>query len=219
VCSGCENKITCPTGTCPAARFKRLQPYLKFLHSTSSTYEFDQSNNVGQSAYDDVFKIMSCLKSDTSQSREQVTQTFFPPNPATSPSSPARALAVRLAVHALVMLDCLSPGGFLGELESGDYSMPWSNTQSLQDSVSKGLPQSNHPLFTHADTAVTKDAARSIQASELSQRALVRFRATDYLSRHLLWNAKYRTIEIFHHTSFLKEYLLASKNLAQRKAR
>ena len=212
ICAGCEFRPACPIGRCPAARFNRLRTYMGCFHSLAAAYEIGHSRDAEKSNLEDVFAVIGSLKNDICQSRQKVTTECFPLGRGANPSPRAQAVAVRLAVQALLMVDCSAPQASAGELESGDNTQAWSETQPLQDFIEKRLPRTDNPIFANTDANVVRESARVVTGAELSQRARLRFKGTNDISRHLHLDIRNRVVEIFHYTSFLKEYLLSTKD-------
>jgi hypothetical protein len=111
------------------------------------------------------------------------------------------------------MVDCLSgPQHTIDELEAGDLQATWPEDATLADFLCTRFPLGDNPIFADdKNFEGLSQSCKALRATSLQGRARLGFRPTEDMTRHLYLDRKTWTVEIFHHTSFLKEHLLMSK--------
>ncbi|EXJ66140.1 uncharacterized protein A1O5_10755 [Cladophialophora psammophila CBS 110553] len=161
-------------------------------------------------SYDELFKLIRELKSKSNATKDQIASVFF--SQLHSPTKQSAGKTLRLALRLLLMVDCSTgPINALDELEAGDLQPPWQGDVTLEDFLSSRFPLGDNPIFSDDNIEGVNQSCKDLRARNLQGTAHLRFRPTDDMSRHLYLDRKTYTIEIFHHTSFLKEYLIMSK--------
>ena len=69
-----------------------------------------------------------------------------------------------------------------------------------------------HDSLSEDDTKSSMDVKAALMARKLKKRAGLRFRPTDDLRSHLQLDRKSGSVDIYHHTAFLKEHLRLTKD-------
>jgi hypothetical protein len=97
--------------------------------------------------------------------------------------------------------------------EEGIGSLPpavWTPTKCLQDSLVDFFPSRIHPSLQAGDPQATSIKS-SLTAEMLRKVAGIKIEPTDNLRDHLKFDPTAGVVLVFHHTSVIKEHLLATK--------
>jgi hypothetical protein len=108
------------------------------------------------------------------------------------------------------MINCAVETQVGGLLESGVEPSIWRSNQSLLEFISETFPMRDHPSLNEKDGTIP-DIKSEVTARKLKKVAGLKFQGTSDLRNHLKLDQKTGTVEIYHHTSVLKEHLMASK--------
>ena len=115
--------------------------------------------------------------------------------------------ALNLAVRVMTMVDCASQSQHIGKIEDGLALVHWSGDLTFLQYLSKAFPQSDHPSVNADDGFLGVEIRAGLKACKLQKRPKLKIRPTNDLKDHLRLNRTARVVEIFHHTTFLKEHL------------
>ena len=213
ICPGCQGQASCPGGNCPAGRFVRLVTFWRCIQNAAEYLEIQYHQYGTDATYDEVFAILEKLRVYPDTTRGQLVQVLpSQPQGNAQLTQSRHARAISLAVWMLLMVDCYGSRQNPGQLESGQYQLMWRDNETFHHYALTQVVQGAHPIFADPGTAGFENAIEQLQAARLQKRARLKFKPTDCLSRHLLLDQKSHTVEVFHHTTFLKEHLLASKS-------
>jgi hypothetical protein len=97
-------------------------------------------------------------------------------------------------------------------LELGTMPMTWHNDKSLRQFLAEAFPTS---LTGNGDANGVENILPSLTAKRLKRVAGLRFVPTDNLRNHLRLDDEEGVVQIFHHTAFLKEQLIATHTVTQ----
>jgi hypothetical protein len=110
--------------------------------------------------------------------------------------------AFNLALRVMTMVDCSAKSQFLDICELGPKPVVWRNDQSVHDFVSSTF---------HFGNNLNNEINNQLNAKRL-QDAGLKFQGTDDLNNHLNLDRKNGVIQIYHHTTFLRTYLIATQD-------
>jgi hypothetical protein len=104
-----------------------------------------------------------------------------------------------------------------GLLEYGAMPITWQSDTSFSDFIEMAFP-TKEEVYSAQDgarqqlTPTRNTRWTGLTAKRLKRTAGLELIPTDNLQNHLRLDVKYRTVEIYHHTSVLKEHLASSLN-------
>ena len=212
-CDVCEKGWTCDTVDCPWKRFKRLGRFFEHYNSLAASYDPDLGPGEVPCirSHEELFTIIQELKNKPGVTRTELAGSLF--GKRTEPSSPAdQNQAINLAVKVFATVNCSAQGQSSGLLEHGPHRTPWRNGVAFSQFIEEIFPTTDHPSLNEENSGSVSDIKAQLTAKKLQKRAGLRFRPTDDLRRHLVLDSRNSTVEIFHHTAFLKEHLKLTKN-------
>lgn len=157
--------------------------------------------------HDDVTSAFAKLISNPSQTREEFSRTL----PA-GVSDESKNDGIRAVVRAALMLDCASKQNLPEGYRVKDFKpRSWQTHQSFADFVESCFPV---PTHTPAERMQIQDAQAKrtkLKAWKIKERNNVKFRPTDNLAEHLLFDKEGRIVKVFRHVGFLKAQLQHSE--------
>ncbi|KAF9881804.1 hypothetical protein CkaCkLH20_00950 [Colletotrichum karsti] len=196
------------------SRKTKLEPYFQFYREMTASYIYDAfppDEVQALRSHEDLFNIARLIRDKSDVKRADLVKDYFDSrrdDGETLPEDEDRAF--NLAVRVMLMVGCSFEGQIGGLLELGTEPSIWRNEQSLQDFVSATFPTRHNPVLDDDD--VLPDMKSALRATRLKKVAGLTFEGTDDLRNHLRLNHKTGVVEVFHHTTVLKEYLRASKD-------
>jgi len=227
LCEGCPderrdgpNKCTIPL--CPwGRRFEVLQTFFDFYAAESSRYLPKRFGADYQALRDhrDLADIVELLrKSSATLTREECMKLYFDEreNSEGDITQEDQEQAFILAARILTMVDVTPTDErhpivsmALNRDEFGQRPLPpavWPHDRSLQVSIRDAFPAREHPSLQGSDleAAIIKP---NLTAINITKMANLKLQGTSNLRDHLKLNQTTGVVEIFHHTSFLKEHL------------
>ncbi|KAK4450962.1 hypothetical protein QBC34DRAFT_378787 [Podospora aff. communis PSN243] len=221
ICAACSSGKVLPCGSCPARRAKQLSSFNDFYRTATSRHlsEFTASKELALRGHEDLIEIIRYLKERPSIPRQQLTADFFSDRAKREgsqeqPNTNDQDRAFDLATRILIMVNCSTElNQFEALLEEGSRLITWAKSDSLAKFVSNTFPTTNHPTLNDPNQRAKSNALKlSLQARRLTKIAGLTFRPTDNLADHLRLDPKEGTVEIFHHTRALEEFLIATQN-------
>lgn len=203
ICAECLAGQPCQTETCSWPRSAVIARFIESYKMLTAQYESDvrPGQDPGLRSHEDLRKIIEELKSDPYVTRQTLLESLFPDRPARSDQE----RAVNMAVRVLLMINCASSRQSPLLLEHGSDQTPWRSEVPFSEFITSIFPRSEHPSID--------DIKQCLRATKLNKRAGLRFEATDDLKNHLKLDRKRAVVQIFHHTSFLKEQLRLTKDV------
>ena len=205
ICPDCLAGKPCQAEDCPWPRSVLLGRFFECYKDLTSSYESDirPGQQPGLNSHQDLFNIIRELKSNPDVTRVELLEKLFSDRPTRSDQE----RAVNLAVRIMLMVKVSASRRSSALLEHGNHHIPWRNDVSFSQFINDAFPKTDHPSIAQIK--------ESLRATKLRKRAGIKFEATDDLRNHLKLDRKAATVEIFHHTAFLKESLRRTKGLSQ----
>ncbi len=202
ICRDCLAGEPCKTTDCPWPRSTVLSRYFEFYEACTSRYECHLSSDQtpALSSHEDLLRIIGELKWNPELTKAELLEKLFKDRPVRGDQERALSLAVRLAM----MINCSASRQSSILLEHGNQQTRWHNNVTFSRFIRDVFPQSAHPSI--------EDIKESLRATMLKKYARLDFKPTDDLRNHLRLDRKAATVEIFHHTAFLKEQLRLTKD-------
>ena len=202
----------CGSDRCSFRRMKRLACFFNHYKYLTASYEPSTPENPALKSHEDLLFIICQLKLNSHLSRMQLMKSVFHPKPNhPEPPQEDQNMAINLAVKVMVMINCSVPHQSWSLLEAGASQVPWRAEISFNDFMSEIFPLTDHPSLD-VDPKSPLDIKGSLMARKFKKRFGLQFRSTDDIRKHLKFNRKDNTIELFHHTAFLKEHLRLTKD-------
>ena len=210
LCQECKTGRSCTTEACPSQRIKRLGCFFEHYKDLTASYEPDAAPGDGAalSTHEDLFSIIKQLKLEPDVTRAEFAANVFGDDTCRGlPSSADRERAINLAVKVMAMVNCSAQRQSSGLLEHGLSQAPWRSDVSFSQFLVDIFPMTDHPSLNDDDLKGSMDLKAALMAKKLKKRIGLKLRPTDDLRRHLKLDRKTRVLEIYHHTSFLKEHV------------
>jgi hypothetical protein len=114
--------------------------------------------------------------------------------------------AINMSVQAMLMIDTAAKDWHSADFVLGDYRPTcWLASETLLDFVRKSFPVGLKSSTRAVRVAVEQRAM--LKAWKLLKRLGIRFRRTNNLAEHLLFDQRGNCLYIFHHVAFLKAQL------------
>ena len=218
VCNDCSNNLPCITEGCPSPRARRLVRYFENYKALTASYEADirPGETPAFRTHDDLCDVLEQLKSMPDMPREQFTRLVFEKRAQQlTPPVADKERALDLAVKVMVMVNCSIRREPSGQLEHGPHQIPWASDVSFGQYITNIFPMTDDPSLNDDDAKASRDIKSSLTARRLKKRIGLKFQPTDNLGRHLKLDRETNTLEIYHHTAFIKEHLRLTKDCPQ----
>jgi hypothetical protein len=207
LCIGCKNGQRCVSSQCPwKEKSPKLQPFFRFYQEITASYipEMHTTSNYALRTHKDLFDIIQTLKQNRNTPRSSLTTELFArrgekSQPYIADQNRAFDLAVRIMTTVCSSI----------ENQPGYDTLVWHSDKTFQDFVGSIGGLKYHPALVSNDEW-SPNPKEQLTAARLKKFAHLRFRGTDDLKNHL--RLEERTVEIFYHTSFLKEHLRATRD-------
>lgn len=114
--------------------------------------------------------------------------------------------AFNLAFKVVTMVTCSGENQPADLFDAGSEPAEWRDGDSLAQFFDSAFPVRDHPTLNEKDEAGV-DIKAQLRAVQLQNIAGLKFRGTDNLRDHLRMNQETGIVELYHHTSVLKEHL------------
>ena len=218
ICDDCSNNLHCITESCPSPRAIRLAQYFEYYEALTASYEPDirQGETPALRTHDDLLDVLEQMKSMPDTTRAQLTGLLFQKrNRQQAPPAADKERALDLAVKVMVMVNCSARREPSGQLEYGPHQIPWASDVALGQYITNIFPMTDDPSLNDEDAKASIDIKSSLTARRLKKRIGLKFQPTNNLGRHLKLDRKTNTLEIYHHTAFIKEHLRLTKDCPQ----
>ena len=215
LCSGCSTSQACVGENCPRRRRARLEPFYQYYKEVAESYvpEIVPDALPAIRSHQDLFNIIRLLKENPTVSRIQLTKEYFSSRNENETPLSDQHRAFNIALRVIAMINCTVETQAGGLLESGVEPSIWRSNQTLLEFISETFPMRDHPSLNDED-GTFPDIKSEVTAGKLKKIAGLKFQGTSDLRNHLKLDQKTGTVEIYHHTSVLKEHLMASKELS-----
>jgi len=205
-------EFLCGSGGVNPKDLRKYPAYLRFYGNvicpSNSKDAVVPIDNPAFTTHNDVYLYAKRLKTGPEQTRHDLISRFT--NDAVSDRD--KEAAVRALVRVSFMMDCASKQTYPEGFNIGDFvPLTWADSERFVDFVKGAFPTSHAHTPSQCEKIYGAHAQkRRLKAWKLRKRYHITFRATDDITEHLLYNARERTINIFHHTGWLKAHLLRS---------
>lgn len=208
-CDICTSGRSCGSASCPWKRWKRLKPFFQFYKACTASYvpEILIGNYPALSRHEDLFEIIRLLQDKHKSTRESLMEEYFSLRGEDSqPEETDMHRAFNLALKVMTMVTCSGENQPADLIDAGSEPVEWRNSDSLSQFVESAFPIRDHPTLNDKDEAGI-DVKSQLKAVQLQNIAGLKFRGTDNLRDHLRMNQETGVVELYHHTSVLKEHL------------
>lgn len=208
-CDICTSGRSCGSTSCPWKRWKRLKPFFQFYKACTASYvpELLIGNSPALKCHEDLFSVISLLKSKPTSPREALMEEYFSlRGDGSQPEESDMHRAFNLAFKIMTMVTCSGESQPADLFDGGSEPVEWRNEDSLAQFLESAFPIRDHPTLNEKDETEI-DIKSQLKASQLQNIAGLKFRGTDNLGDHLRMNQETGVVELYHHTSVLKEHL------------
>ncbi|KAF4451533.1 hypothetical protein F53441_5490 [Fusarium austroafricanum] len=220
LCESCKiepGKQPCASQPCPGARWTKLRLFFEYYKKTTADYVPDIVAGAPPAlqSHKELIAIIRLLKENPDKKRSELTTICFSNRSIDQMPVPAdQNRALDLALRVMTMITCSLEAKSVDTLEAGLQPVTWAHDMTWPEFVSSVYPTT---AYTGLDegAATFRRINERVTARRLLKVARLRFVPTNELSNHLKLNQKEGTVELFHHTSFLKETLIASQEDAK----
>ncbi|KAK0646936.1 hypothetical protein B0T16DRAFT_330110 [Cercophora newfieldiana] len=212
-----KSESNCTNSGCPGSRLKALEPFFQHYEETAASYipELLPGVQPALGSHDDLLRLISHIKQHPTSPREQLVGECFAAKQGNSSARPTDAdqnRALHTALKVMGMIDCsavesLTTGALL---KGAAQASSWSPTDSYSVLWGNIFPTKVCPeLSDHSTSSIIKS---NLSARKLVKIGGLKLQATSDLQNHLRLDTKSGVLEIFHHTSVLKEHLYETKD-------
>lgn len=210
-CNQCKSEKPCRTSTCPGQRSKRLESFFDFYRTATARYipEKPAGGRHALRSHDDLFDIIQLLKEKPDVLRSLLTKEHFSRYPYQTDITDQHR-AFNLAIQVMVTVNCSIRNPSLDGLELGSGLTVWDNDKSLDEFIETTFPTED-PAILH-ENGGPSDIRPQLNAAQLRKDARIKFQGTDELNDHLKLDQNTGVVQLYHHTTFLKENLLATRD-------
>jgi len=221
LCTGCLEVQSCIADSCPAKRVVRLQRYFQFYKAVVSTYvDGSSAKDRVLKTHEDLWRAIRALKSNPDITRAGFRQLLFSsktgnlPDPTWNQSDLLNAAT--LVVKLLTMIDSSSLYHSSDRLETGGSRIHWKDDVPFSKYLQDLFPTENHPVLSYPHSDLLIDMKSELRATKLKKHLGITFRPTHDIRNHLRLHRRLNVLEIYHHTTFLKEHLRSTRGSGDR---
>lgn len=223
LCSKCEVGTACDnTQTCTQQRCKRLGRFIQYYKEVTQSYIpelLDGSSNALRT-HQDVYDVIHIIKDNPGLPRLQLTNQYFSTRDDGATPMPPLAdqnRGINLAVRVMAMVNCSIASEDFGLVEMASDPIPWRQNLSFIQFMNEAFSKTEDPSLNEKNSfKISSEIKKAICAKRLKRVGNLQFRATDDLRNHLKLDAKQGVVDIYHHTSVMKEHLYATRNVPAR---
>jgi hypothetical protein len=159
--------------------------------------------------HEDLFRIIDLIRKKPDVPRSRLTKEYFS-HYGRKPDVTDQQRAFNLAIRIMNMLNYWIEYQSWDMLESGSRPTTWGKDQTHREFIKSIFPVKDHP--TYYEDSWPSDIKRQLNATQLRKVARIKFQGTDNLKSHLKLDPNTGVMQLFHHTTFLREYLLATRD-------
>ena len=211
-CEQCNKDTPCETEACPWQRANTLQPFFNYYKHTAqwSIPEVPGSGNYALRNHGDLFCLIRLIRSKPDVPRSLLTEQYFTsPRYPYEPSGVEQQKALEVAIKVMNMMDCSTDGHSSDDAEIGLGPVIWHEDKTHHEFMNATFPI-NDPSRLHEGISEKK---RQLAATKLKKIAGIKLEGTPDLKNHLRLNSRTGIVQIFHHMTFLREHLLATRDI------
>lgn len=215
LCDPCRLKpgsLQCSSQPCPGLRWTRMKPFFDYYKDVTSAYVPDMVAETppALSGHNELFAIIQLLKDNPDTKRSELTSTHFANRDGKAPTPDDQDRAFNLAFRVMTTVTCCLDSRSVDTLEAGLQPIPWRDDMTWTEFLSTVFPVIGLDPGDGRD-ATSRRINELVTGRRLMKVGRLRFVPTDELRNHLKLNQRDGTVELYHHTSFLKESLIASR--------
>lgn len=222
LCDDCDAGKDCRSGVCPWSQSARLEPFFSYYREITASYVpvLLAGSVPSLRTHEDLLAVIKTLKQDPQVRRSMLTKTHFckaadARGETILPPVLDQNRAFSLAARAMTMVNSSVENQSDGLLESGALPATWQSDTSFSEFIQGAFPAEDEGDHAQGNPRQQLMPARSgkwasVTAKRLKKLAGLELVPTDNLQNHLRLDMKAMTVDIYHHTSVLKEHLAAS---------
>jgi hypothetical protein len=196
------------------SRIQRLGRFLDFYRNLSMSYEPELMDQecAAIETHHNVAELICAVKLMSEISRAQILLGLFEAHPKKNQlSTRERQMVLNMIIRITFMVDCTGSRQPYALLEEGVGRRCWQDNTTFCDFMISSFPIVDQAALGEPETVLLKDIQSQLSARKLKKHLRVRFRPTDDLRSHLRFDRRTNTVDVFHHTAFLKEHLRCTK--------
>lgn len=208
-CQKCSGGQVCTSVPYSWSKKAELDSFLQYYASKTldAIHQSFASSRSALKTHGDLIDIVQILKQNKDVTRSVLTAEHWQQYEKNSqPSREDHDRAFEVAIAVMTMVDCSKRRRSWSQCELGLENVIWRDDQSLSQFRESILPVGKNPPLV----------VRQLTAA-LLQKAGIKFRGTSNLAHHLIFNRGTGLLWIYHHTSFLKVHLKATREGDQAK--
>ncbi|RSL64786.1 hypothetical protein CEP54_004594 [Fusarium duplospermum] len=215
LCEPCRlepGQSPCASQPCSGIRWARMKPFFDYYKNITAAYVpgMVAGTPPALSSHRELCAIIQVLKENPDTKRSELTSTHFANRGGQAPTPDDQDRAFNLALRVMVTVTCCLDNRSVDTLEAGLQPIPWRDDMTWTQFLSTAFPVIDLDPSDSRD-ATSRRINELVTARRLMKVARLRFVPTDELRNHLKLNQQDGTVELYHHTAFLKESLIASR--------
>ncbi|MCJ1327308.1 hypothetical protein MMC10_003976 [Thelotrema lepadinum] len=110
------------------------------------------------------------------------------------------------------MSSCYTEPRGISLLEQGLYQVPWHQDASLAQYIDSLFPCTDNKYPNHEKAEISDDVRLNLTAAKLRKDLGLKFRSTDNIASHLRLDRQTNVLNVFQHTTVLKEHLRVTRD-------
>ncbi|KAK8116292.1 hypothetical protein PG984_012794 [Apiospora sp. TS-2023a] len=214
ICDGCRKGRKCQELDCPWRRSAKLEKFFAFYKEVTSSYvpELLAGSPAALRSHDDLLDLIENIMGQPTKTRAELTAAHFTgrDNATAPPPTADQRRAMNLAVQVIAMVVCsASERASGGVIELGVMPIMWQDGVCFADFMAAAFPKLE-------PRRIQPEARFAITAARLKKIAGLRFEPTDDLKNHLRLDSHNGIVEIYHHTSVLREHISAHEKASKK---
>jgi hypothetical protein len=151
----------------------------------------------------DILLAADFLKQNTHSTRSEAIEGFGKINDCTKPMAEK---ILTMALHVMIMTDSAAKDCHSADFSLGTYRpTSWFYNETLFSFVERSFP--SVPEISSRDAEAALEDKAALKAWKLKRRLGVKFRRTNNLAEHLVFDPRTNFLYLFHHAAFLKAHL------------
>jgi hypothetical protein len=209
LCGKCTSKPSCAEPACPWSQAKDFDNFWTLYQQLTNAYSPDHlGRRAALKTHDELLDVIRKIKIGQSVSRRALVQEIFEHGLAEGEKPPTlsdqnRAFNIGASIALLMDFGILHDAAnvSLGSI----HCVAWRDNMSSKDFI-------NEAFSRLTDSSDLRGILVDLKAKNLIKHAKLRLHCTNDIRRHLVLNRKERIVWVFHHSTVLRESLLATGN-------
>ena len=178
--------------------------YTSLLCPSASECMVVQVDDAIFKTHEDLLKCAKRIRAGPKLTRRQFEHASFPQVTSAKDLEDATRTVVRVGF----MLDCLLKDKYSRDFNVEGYSLPgWGIDEKFENFVNRAIPRQSTQLNLRLSGPY-----KTLKAWKLKERQKLKFRPTDNIMEHLLYDPATRIVRVFHHTAYVKAHLTRTLN-------